>query len=1185
MKLISIQIITVVLFATVFSACTDYRESEVIPSGISLDVETLSFPETSNSQNVTVKSGSKWTVSELPEWLSVQSVGSQNASLYEWLITLSAEPNAGYNRGGLIIFQAGINSETLQVSQKGKKGEYVAVESVSLSQAELSITVGENASLSYVITPSNASVKDVTWKSSLPSVATISQSGRVDAVAEGKAIITITTKDGSKTASCSVTVKPVSVSSVTLDKESITLKIGETATLNATVMPENAANKKVSWSSSNASVATVDSNGKVTGISVGSAKITVTTDDGGKTASCSVAVNPISVTGVSLNKSSMSLLIGGTEKLTATVSPSNATNKDVMWSSSNTSIATVDSNGNVSGIKVGTAVITVKTEDGGKTATCAVTVNPISVTGVSLNQTILTMTEGDTQTLTATITPSNATDKTVTWSSSNTSVATISSSGVVTTKSAGNSTITVTTNDGGKKATCSVAVKEKTVSVTGVSLDKTSLSMTEGDTYTLTATVSPSNATNKSVTWSSSSTSVATVSGSGVVTAKAAGSATITVTTVDGGKTATCSVTVQAKTVAVTGVSLDKTTLSMTVGDTQTLTATITPSNATDKSVTWSSSNTSVAMVSSSGVVTAKAAGSAMITVTTNDGAKKATCSVTVNAATVPVTGVSLDKTSLSMTVGDTQTLTATVTPSNATNKNVTWSSSNTSVATVDSNGKVSGIKVGTAVITVKTEDGGKTSTCSVTVNPISVTGVTLNETSLTMTVGDTQALTATVTPSNATDKSVTWSSSNTSVAAVSSSGVVTAKAAGSATITVTTVDGGKKATCSVSVVAATVSVTGVSLNKASMSLVIGGTERLTATVTPSNATNKNVTWSSSNTSVATVDSNGNVSAINVGTAVITVKTEDGGKTATCNVTVNPITVTGVSLNQTSLTMTVGDTQTLTATVTPSNATDKSVTWSSSNTSVATVSSSGVVSAKSVGNATITVTTNNGRQTASCSVSVSSAVLEAIDLGLSVKWASFNLGATRLEDFGDYYAWGETEAKTDYSWSTYKWCNGYFDLLTKYNTSEYYGVVDNKIVLELEDDVAYMQLGDMWRMPTDAEWEELLEQCSFVWTKVNEVYGCRFTSNKNGNSIFLPAAGEKYNSSFNFEGSIGNYWSSSLYTDYPSGAWYMNFNGGHAERASGGNTRYYGFSVRPVYGNPAAVSVSGISLVGKSCGK
>ena len=251
------------------------------------------------------------------------------------------------------------------------------------------------------------------------------------------------------------------------------------------------------------------------------------------------------------------------------------------------------------------------------------------------------------------------------------------------------------------------------IAVSAVTLDTTSMILVEGDSQTLTATISPSNAENQKVLWSSSNSSVATVK-EGVVTAIKPGNATITVKSDDGGKTATCEVTVNAKVYPVTGVTLDKTSHEMTEGDEYTLTATINPSNATNKNVSWKSSNTSVATVSN-GKVTALKAGSATITVTTEDGSKTATCSITVKAKVYPVTSVSLSKSSATLTEGESLSLTATVNPSNATNKNVSWKSSNTSVATV-SNGKVTALKAGSAIITVTTEDGGKTATCMVTV-------------------------------------------------------------------------------------------------------------------------------------------------------------------------------------------------------------------------------------------------------------------------------------------------------------------------------------------------------------------------------------------------------------------------------------------------------------------------------------
>ena len=186
-----------------------------------------------------------------------------------------------------------------------------------------------------------------------------------------------------------------------------------------------------------------------------------------------------------------------------------------------------------------------------------------------------------------------------------------------------------------------------------------------------------------------------------------------------------------------------------------------------------------------------------------------------------------------------------------------------------------------------------------------------------------------------------------------------------------------------------------------------------------------------------------------------------------------------------------------------------------------------------------------------------------VDLGLSVKWATCNVGANNPEDYGDYFAWGETTTKDTYNWSTYKWCNGSSSTLTKYNTSSSYGGLDNKKQLELSDDAARANWGGSWRMPTDAEWTELREQCTWTWTTQNGVNGRKVTSKTNGKSIFLPAAGRRDDTSLDKAGSCGSYWSSSLFiTDYPYIAWLVPFDSGTVGR-SGGH-RDEGFSVRPV---------------------
>ena len=616
------------LFIIVATSCTNFREEEV-PVSFGTNVSELSYDTGSSLRPVIISSGTKWSVATMPEWMRLESISSSNGTPYEWTANFLAEANDGYDREGQIVIKANTESAEIAVGQEGKKGKYVAVESISLAPMELSLTEEESASLLYTILPSNASVKEVSWESSSTSVATVSETGEVNAISPGTAQITVTTADGGKTALCSVTVKAkfIPVSSISLNKTSLTLTVGDTETLVSTVLPENATDPSVTWSSSNTSVATVSSFGVVTAKAVGSTTITINTNDGSKTATCTVTVNPVLVTGISLNKAFLTLTIGGTEKLTPTIMPSNATNKNVSWSSSDKSVAIVDSNGNVSAIKVGTCVIIATTDDGGKTASCVLTVDPVSVSGVSLNKSSLTMLVGGSETLTATVAPSNATNKRVSWSSSNTNVATVDSNGKVNAVSGGTATITATTEDGGKTASCSVTVN---VPVTGVSLNKSSLSIVVGNTELMVATIAPSDATNQSVSWTSSNTSVATVSSSGLVTARAIGDATITVMTADGSKTATCAVTVLP--IAVTGVSLNKYSLSMYESDKETLIATVSPTNASNKSVTWSSSNTSVATVSSYGQVTAIGAGSATVTVTTIDGGITASCEITVQS-------------------------------------------------------------------------------------------------------------------------------------------------------------------------------------------------------------------------------------------------------------------------------------------------------------------------------------------------------------------------------------------------------------------------------------------------------------------------------------------------------------------------------------------------------------------------
>ena len=188
---------------------------------------------------------------------------------------------------------------------------------------------------------------------------------------------------------------------------------------------------------------------------------------------------------------------------------------------------------------------------------------------------------------------------------------------------------------------------------------------------------------------------------------------------------------------------------------------------------------------------------------------------------------------------------------------------------------------------------------------------------------------------------------------------------------------------------------------------------------------------------------------------------------------------------------------------------------------------------------------------------------EYVDLGLpsGLKWATCNVGASSPEDYGGYYAWGETEEKSNYEWSTYKWCNGSQSTLTKYCTNSSYGTVDNKTVLDPQDDVAHVKWGGTWRMPTTAEFEELCDNCTWTWTTQNGVNGYKVTG-PNGNSIFLPAAGYRSGTKAYYRGGYGYNWSSSLTGFSSSWAVHLYFYSGYHKWYY--NCRYYGQSVRPV---------------------
>lgn len=1192
---------SIVLFILMLAACQHASEETIVPvSGITLNLNTAELI--------------------VGETLQLQiQIEPANATETRVMWGSSKPSTATVSEMGLVT-AVGEGTATITVSSGGRSAictvtvvkAPVKVESITLSKESLALTKGQTVTLKATISPADATDKTITWMSMDEAVAQVSQEGKITAIGGGNT--TITASAGGKSVDCEVVVT-VPVETITLEKTEVTMVEGETLVLEVTVLPDDSSDKSVEWTSSDAEIATIDSEGKVTAVKEGSA--TITAEAGDKTASCTVTVSKkiIHVESISIDRPTLNIAVGAAETLIAMVLPDDATDKSFTWATTNATIAEVEQTGKVTAKATGTVTITATTADGGLVAACEVTVSVpyIEVTSITLDKDEVALEKGQSVTLIATVIPDNASVKTVSWTSSDTGVATVDKDGKVTAIAGGSATITATA--GNCAATCTVIVIAA-VPVTGVTLNKTTLGLIEGSSETLVATITPADATDTEVTWTSSDPNVSTVDQNGTVTAIAEGSSTITVTTNDGGKAAACAVTVSRQAVRVTGVELSRTLLSVIKGSTELLTATVLPENATDKGVTWSSSNTAVAEVDQDGNVIAKSEGTVTITATTVDGGFVAACEVTVSKPIVPVSSITLDKNTVTLQKDQTVNLIATVLPDNATVKTVTWISSDAAVATVTQDGLVAAVSAGTATITAAVE--GKTTTCTViVVKQDMMETVDLGLTVLWATCnvgasspeeyGDYFAWGETE-PYYSSQNALTWKEGKT---------------AGYTWATYQWCNGSyntlnKYNTSSSYGPLVDNKTTLEPADDAAYANWDGSWRMPTDAEWTELRTKCTWTWTRQYgiEGIRVTGPNGNVIFLPAAGYRIDANLGLGGSygyywSSSLNtdypsdawlvdfsslsvrgygsfryvgrsirpVMANPnsISVTGVELNTHNISLNVRDELTLTATLIPSNATNNSIVWASSNTAVLTVTSSGLIKAISSGTATITVTTADGGYTDSCVVEVVTPAPgmdnghEWVDLGLpsGLKWATCNVGADTPEGYGDYYAWGETSTKNNYSWSTYKWADGSYKKLKKYNTSISYGSVDNKTVLDIGDDAARANWGGTWRIPTEADFEELINNCTTLWKSENGVLTWKYTSNINGNSIILPAAGYRSGTGLNYAGSRQYYWSSSIYTDYPYQALCLGSYTSYSSRSDG-------FQVRPVL--DIIVPVSSITL-------
>lgn len=840
------------------------------------------------------------------------------------------------------------------------------VTGISISPKEVYVGIGGQYTLSAVVTPGTAYNKDIVWVSSDTSKLTVEKTSDYEAVITGLDggtvnVTAVSASDGTVYDICVVHVtKDVTGVELSETNVSVNMTTIKQYQLIATVFPENTSgtddgiNRKVEWKSSDESVLKVDENGLVTFVGPGYATVEVKTVDGGYTALCNFTVAvPVETVEIS-SENIKDMLVGQQITLTAEVLPLTASNRTVKWSSSDTNICTIDTNGKMTAVGPGDVVIWCHSLLDGNIYDY-ITVHVIEpVDGIVLNLSETTVRKGTEFWLYATVFPVTAEYKEIKWTSSDEKIATVDEYGKVNALLPGTVTITAINPHSGNSASCVVTVTESVTSITLKTGD--SEEMFVGAKYTIVPEILPIDAEDKSVTYFSSDETIAKVDKNGVVSALKGGECDIVVTTNDRQLTAYCHITVKEY---VSTIKLDKDFTYINIDSGTTLVATVGSDTASNKSITWSSSNTDIVTVDQGGYVYGKAIGTAVITATAADGGGAvATCVVQV---VHPVTGIKLGNSVLNMYQGETKIISVTVEPRGATVKALKWESSDPSIATVDEDGEVTAVAPGKCKVTATSTDGNNvTATCTVYVkSTVNATGMTLTPSTVNFRVGETRNLTVRTTPTNVTE-TISWITSDPTVVLVDGNGQITAIGEGAAVITAYGRVSGVQATCNVTVDSAVVKATSLKLNTDQIIMLAGKTRAIQYRLLPTNSTER-INWISSDPSVATVDSDGIVTTVGPGRCEIIAQSSLGGIETRC-------TVYSMALSKTSLTMQQYDPFQLYVDGIPDGTT---VSWRTGNPRIATVSATGEVIGRKEGTTTITATIND--KTLTCVVKITDA--------------------------------------------------------------------------------------------------------------------------------------------------------------------------------------------------------------------
>ena len=814
--------------------------------------------------------------------------------------------------------------------------------SIALEKSNFEIQKDKTDTIKINYTPEDTTdEKGFSYVSNDETVATVDGTGKITAVKPGRTTITVTAFGKTLTANVEVVSH---ITEVKITGSKTELSKNEELQLSAEILPSDTNDDKtLTWESTNTSVATVDGTGKVTAKAGGETTITATSKNNIVGTYTIKVVVPM--TNFTSNVQSLTLTKGTSQKIDTTITPEDTTdNKTITWTSNKPTIATVDSNGNVTGIAGGKATITGKLENN-REVTVEVTVE-VPIEKIELDKGSIELYPEQKQTLHATITPEDTTDeKTITWSSADTSIATVNN-GEVTAVASGTTEITASVGNKSVKATVRVL---KTID--NITISESTLTLNRNESKKLSVTITPEDADeDKTIEWKSSDATSVSVTNDGTIKALKITTTPVTITaTLKNGKKTECNVTVVAP---ITKVEINKTSAKIEKGKTEKLTLTITPEDTTDDTtVTWSSNNTEVATVDANGTVTAKKAGNAVISAKVGNFEKE--CAVEV---IVPITGIEITNKVEKIDKGATKDLTARILPEDTTdNKTITWSSSKTDVATVDANGTIVARGAGKTTITAKV--GTKTDSFELEVI-VPITEFTLDKSKTEIVKGKTEKLNPTITPNDTTEnKKITWTSNSPTIATVDENGVVTAVSEGTTKIT-GKLENGREV--SIDVTVKIIPVEDIEISEEELTLKKNSGKILNISLKPLNATEgEEVEWTSSDPTIATVDENGNVKALKKGKVTITAKM--GNFTKTAEVTVEEVPLESISLDNNSKKITVGETAELKVTLNPTDTTDDvKLTFKSSDENIIKVDENGKIKAIGLGKAKITVTTDTG---------------------------------------------------------------------------------------------------------------------------------------------------------------------------------------------------------------------------------